>query len=161
MLIILKYECESSSIKTSEDKVRVLRKKIESVRSSLLALTLTLALFQPSFSASRRIRRAQYPERDLNPHKHYCSQDFKSCVSTIPPSGPVSSCSRAVVQSCSREVRMPDANLNKYVNSLQGLAFPTQLSQVPSTVYLHHRLQHNTSLRDLCISWLFQVVFQV
>ena len=43
----------------------VLRKKIESVRSSLLALTLTLALFL-------------YPERDLNPHKHYCSQDFKS-----------------------------------------------------------------------------------
>jgi hypothetical protein len=23
-----------------------------------------------------------YPERELNPHNHYWSQDFKSCVST-------------------------------------------------------------------------------
>jgi hypothetical protein len=23
-----------------------------------------------------------YPGRELNPYKHYCSQDFKSCVST-------------------------------------------------------------------------------
>ena len=28
-----------------------------------------------------------YPERDLNPHRHYCPLDFKSSVSTIPPSG--------------------------------------------------------------------------
>ncbi len=34
-----------------------------------LALALTLTLFL-------------YPERELNPHNHYWSQDFKSCVST-------------------------------------------------------------------------------
>jgi hypothetical protein len=39
-----------------------------------LALALTLTLFQ-------------YPERDLNPHSQLWPQDFKSCVSTIPPSG--------------------------------------------------------------------------
>ena len=56
---VTKCECECES---EEKEMRVLA----------LALTLTLFL---------------YPERDLNPHKHYCSQDFKSCVSTIPPSG--------------------------------------------------------------------------
>ena len=73
----------------------------------MLSLSLSLSLF---FSPpSLKLRRAMYPERDLNPHKHYCSQDFKSCVSTIPPSG-LKYChaslaglaSRAVVQSCSR-----------------------------------------------------------
>ena len=47
---------------------------LDEKETSVPALALTLALFQ-------------YPERDLNPHRHYCPLDFKSSVSTIPPSG--------------------------------------------------------------------------
>ena len=33
------------------------------------------------------IRPLEYPKRDLNPHSHHWPKDFKSFVSTIPPSG--------------------------------------------------------------------------
>src|SRR5512133_3919449 len=42
------------------------------------------------------------PGAGLEPAQPLWSQDFKSCVSTIPPSGQILSCSPAVVQSCSR-----------------------------------------------------------
>jgi hypothetical protein len=38
-------------------------------QSGIFAIALILTLFL-------------YPGRDLNPHEHFCSQDFKSCVST-------------------------------------------------------------------------------
>gem|GEM_PF-5936674 len=138
------------------------------IRAYSLSLSLSLSLF--FCPPSPRLLRTLYPERDLNPHKHYCSQDFKSCVSTIPPSGQnyilLSQYSQKTSPACRTLSRLsgnstiraiaglqpynllPAANLNKYVNLLRGLASLIPLSQVPLIGSLHHRQQHNTSSRD-------------
>ena len=54
-----KCECQCES---EENRTRVF------VRANSLSLSLSLCF--------------QYPERELNPHNHHWSQDFKSCVST-------------------------------------------------------------------------------
>ena len=48
------------------------------MRVFLIALALTLTLTLTLFL---------YPEGDLNPHRLFSPKDFKSFVSTIPPSG--------------------------------------------------------------------------
>lgn len=57
-------------VSLEEKEMRVLTNAFAPAPALALALTLFL-----------------YPERDLNPHRHYCPLDFKSSVSTIPPSG--------------------------------------------------------------------------
>ena len=60
-----------------------------------------------------------YPERDLNPHSHYWPKDFKSFVSTIPPSG----------RPCSWSGKRDS---NSRPRPWQGRALPTEL--LPQTL---------------------------
>jgi hypothetical protein len=62
---------------------------LEEKEASVLALALTLALFL-------------YPERDLNPHSRYGHRILSPACLPFHHPGKYLSCSRAVMQSCSR-----------------------------------------------------------
>ena len=91
------------------------------LKVGVLLLLATLWLPGKIITAENQVinSRFLYPERDLNPHSHYWPKDFKSFVSTIPPSG----------RPCSWSGKRDS---NSRPRPWQGRALPTEL--LPQTL---------------------------